>query len=261
MSVKKLLDLGAKCDPRNKQGLSPLVMAAARGCGPAVAALVHRGADAGLVLSGGSTVLHMSADMGVKEVCWQRVGFASRPPVAGVALNRATLMVPCSSLCICFCVFVRVTLSHSHSVCIRALCFRREFRSFSMPHGHLNAKSQSLLGRAFSDMIFTLQINSVLLLYFFLFLIFVCVASGRRRPRAGGFLIQRIGRLRDPGDGQRSEVRRSTRCQGACSRTPCCYGRAPRLSGIAPARVWPGDGGRRGRGYGKRKGNIRRYSQ
>lgn len=73
MSVKKLLDLGAKCDPRNKQGLSPLVMAAARGCGPAVVALVRKGADSGLVLSGGSTVLHMSADMGVKEVCWQHV--------------------------------------------------------------------------------------------------------------------------------------------------------------------------------------------
>lgn len=66
--MEKLLLLGAKPDPRNKQGLSPMVMAAARGCGPAVVALVGQGADPGLVLSGGSTVLHMCADMGLKEV-------------------------------------------------------------------------------------------------------------------------------------------------------------------------------------------------
>lgn len=43
-------------------------MAAARGCGPAVVHLVEAGADSGLVLSGGATVLHMSADMGLGEV-------------------------------------------------------------------------------------------------------------------------------------------------------------------------------------------------
>lgn len=67
-SVRTLLSLGVAPDPRNKQGLSPLVMAAACGCGSAVADLVQAGADAGLVLSGGSTVLHMSADMGLTEV-------------------------------------------------------------------------------------------------------------------------------------------------------------------------------------------------
>lgn len=67
-SVRKLLSLGVAPDPRNKQGLSPLVMAAACGCGSAVADLVRAGADAGLVLSGGLTVLHISADMGLTEV-------------------------------------------------------------------------------------------------------------------------------------------------------------------------------------------------
>lgn len=67
-SVRKLLSLGASPDPRNKQGLTPLIMAAARGCGPAVVHLVEAGADPGLVLSGGATVLHMSADMGLGEV-------------------------------------------------------------------------------------------------------------------------------------------------------------------------------------------------
>lgn len=43
-------------------------MAAARGCGSAVVHLVGAGADPGLVLSGGATVLHMSADMGLAEV-------------------------------------------------------------------------------------------------------------------------------------------------------------------------------------------------
>ena len=43
-------------------------MAAARGCGPAVVHLVEAGADPGLVLSGGATVLHMSADMGLGKV-------------------------------------------------------------------------------------------------------------------------------------------------------------------------------------------------
>lgn len=43
-------------------------MAAARGCGPAVVHLVEAGADPGLVLSGGATVLHMTADMGLAEV-------------------------------------------------------------------------------------------------------------------------------------------------------------------------------------------------
>lgn len=62
------MSLGAKPDPRNKQGLTPLIMAAARGCGPAVSHLVEAGADPGLVLSGGATVLHMSADMGLTEV-------------------------------------------------------------------------------------------------------------------------------------------------------------------------------------------------
>lgn len=66
--MKKLLSLGTKPDPRNKQGLTPLVMAAARGCGLAVKHLVEAGADSGLVLSGGATVLHMSADMGLSEV-------------------------------------------------------------------------------------------------------------------------------------------------------------------------------------------------
>lgn len=68
-SVRKLLSLGASPDPRNKQGLTPLIMAAARGCGPAVVHLVEAGADPGLVLSGGATVLHMSADMGLGKVC------------------------------------------------------------------------------------------------------------------------------------------------------------------------------------------------
>lgn len=66
--MRKLLSLGAVPDPRNKQGLTPLIMAAARGCGPAVVHLVEAGADPGLVLSGGATVLHMSADMGLGEV-------------------------------------------------------------------------------------------------------------------------------------------------------------------------------------------------
>ncbi|CAM9474013.1 unnamed protein product, partial [Hapterophycus canaliculatus] len=66
-SVQKLLSLGASPDPRNKQGLTPLVMAAARGCGSAVVHLVEAGADPGLVLSGGATVLHMSADMRLRE--------------------------------------------------------------------------------------------------------------------------------------------------------------------------------------------------
>lgn len=66
--MRKLLSLGAKPDPRNKQGLTPLVMATARGCGSAVVYLVEAGADPGLVLSGGSTVLHMCADMGLSEV-------------------------------------------------------------------------------------------------------------------------------------------------------------------------------------------------
>lgn len=67
--MRKLLSLGAIPDPRNKQGLTPLVMAAARGCGSAVVHLVEAGADPGLVLSGGATVLHISADMGLAEVC------------------------------------------------------------------------------------------------------------------------------------------------------------------------------------------------
>lgn len=66
--MRKLLSLGANPDPRNKQGLTPLIMAAARGCGPAVVHLVEAGADPGLVLSGGATVLHMCADMGLGEV-------------------------------------------------------------------------------------------------------------------------------------------------------------------------------------------------
>lgn len=66
--MRKLLSLGAIPDSRNKQGLTPLVMAAARGCGSAVVHLVEAGADLGLVLSGGSTILHMSADMGLAEV-------------------------------------------------------------------------------------------------------------------------------------------------------------------------------------------------
>lgn len=66
--MRKLLSLGAIPDPRNKQGLTPLVMAAARGCGSAVVHLVEAGADPGLVLTGGATILHLSADMGLTEV-------------------------------------------------------------------------------------------------------------------------------------------------------------------------------------------------
>lgn len=75
-SVKKLLSLGVSPNPRKSQGLTPLVMAAARGCGPAVVHLVEAGADPGLVLSGGATVLHISADMGLSEVGWSRLGGA-----------------------------------------------------------------------------------------------------------------------------------------------------------------------------------------
>ena len=67
-TVQKLLSLGATPDPRNKQSLTPLIMAAARGGGSAVVHLVQAGADAGLVLSGGATVLHICADMGLREV-------------------------------------------------------------------------------------------------------------------------------------------------------------------------------------------------
>lgn len=66
--MQKLLSLGASPDPRNKQGLTPLIMAAARGCGAAVVHLVQAGADPGLLLSGGATVLHICADMGLREV-------------------------------------------------------------------------------------------------------------------------------------------------------------------------------------------------
>ena len=89
--MRKLLSLGAKPDPRNKQGLTPLIMAAARGCGSAVSYLVEAGADPGLVLSGGATVLHMSADMGLTEVgigCTVSCGGSGRAEVCMFFIGR-----------------------------------------------------------------------------------------------------------------------------------------------------------------------------
>ncbi|CAN0442631.1 unnamed protein product, partial [Discosporangium mesarthrocarpum] len=90
-AVTKLLDLGAKPDPRNKQGLSPLVMAVARGCGAAAASLARAGADVGLVLSGGSTSLHISADMGLIEAVEAILETETGRKCAGVKDERGRL--------------------------------------------------------------------------------------------------------------------------------------------------------------------------
>ena len=67
-AVRCLLDEGAACDSQNAQGVTPAIMAAARGGnGDIVALLVEKGADTGLVLGGNLTMLHICADMGSEE--------------------------------------------------------------------------------------------------------------------------------------------------------------------------------------------------
>ena len=66
-AVEALVGLGASLDLPNSQGLPPVVFAAARGSGPCLAALAAAGADCGHVLSGGLTLLHVCADLGLVE--------------------------------------------------------------------------------------------------------------------------------------------------------------------------------------------------
>ncbi len=61
--VKELLKQGAKPNGADAQGLTPIIIAAASGCGSCVAALVDGNADSGTLLGGGITVMHMSAEM------------------------------------------------------------------------------------------------------------------------------------------------------------------------------------------------------
>lgn len=59
---------GADANATNAQGLAPIILAAAHGCGGCVALLAGAGADVGFILSGGGlTALHMLAEYGNEE--------------------------------------------------------------------------------------------------------------------------------------------------------------------------------------------------
>lgn len=61
--VTELIGVGADPNLADQQGLAPIIVAAASGCGQSVAALVRGNADCGAVVSGGFTVLHICAEM------------------------------------------------------------------------------------------------------------------------------------------------------------------------------------------------------
>lgn len=64
-SLEALIETGGDVDAVNDQGLSPIILAAAHGCGGCVALLAKGGADVGFILSGaGLTALHMMAEYG-----------------------------------------------------------------------------------------------------------------------------------------------------------------------------------------------------
>ena len=68
-AVRELLRLGASAEAKNAQGITAIIMAAARGSDDGVVALCDAGADTGMVLSGGLTTLHICADMGLEKAC------------------------------------------------------------------------------------------------------------------------------------------------------------------------------------------------
>lgn len=68
-AMEVLLEKGkADTNATNAQGLAPIILAAAHGCGGCVALLAGAGADVGFILSGGGlTALHMLAEYGNEE--------------------------------------------------------------------------------------------------------------------------------------------------------------------------------------------------
>ncbi len=67
-ALQALVDAGADVNAVNGQGVTPIILAAAHGCGSSVAALAKAQADVGFILSGGGlTALHMIAEYGSLE--------------------------------------------------------------------------------------------------------------------------------------------------------------------------------------------------
>ncbi|KAJ1455768.1 ankyrin repeat-containing domain protein [Pelagophyceae sp. CCMP2097] len=110
-AVQALLELGANVDAADKGGLTPIVLAAAAGSEESIIALAEAGADAGLILGGGATVVHICAERGLlaalHALCASDVGKRAASSkdsdfrtAAGVALDAG------NSDCVDYLVFV-----------------------------------------------------------------------------------------------------------------------------------------------------------